>query len=81
MQYVSSADSTGSGETDPAYSGSLQHCPGRPGKHPEQHTSKLLQQHHQLSQGKQGDDELGLRHLSLYKISSYHLYILLGLTF
>lgn len=51
MQYASSADSTGSGETQSADSGGLQYNPGGPGQHPQQHTSKLLQQNHQLSEG------------------------------
>lgn len=42
------SDSTGSGKTQPAYSGSLQHRSGGAGANPQQHSSKLLQQHHQL---------------------------------
>lgn len=71
---MSSEDSTGSGETEPTYSWSLQHHPGSPGEHPQQHTSKLLQQNDQLSQGKREDDDIYL--LYIY-ISSYCLFILL----
>lgn len=50
---VSSADSSGSGETQPAYSGSLHHRPGGAREHPEQHPPELLQQHHQLPEGEE----------------------------
>lgn len=51
LHHVSFTDQAGSGETESAYSWSLQHRPGSPGEYPQQHTSELLQRDHQLPQG------------------------------
>lgn len=43
---VTCVDPSGFGEAEPAYSGCVQHHPRCSGEHPQQHASKLLQQHH-----------------------------------
>lgn len=43
---LTDVDPPGSRETEPAYSGCMQHHPRCSGEHPQQHASQLLQQHH-----------------------------------